>query len=41
MGAGRAEINEVLNTLPVPLRERVIVTYLNELFRRPEVSDVA
>jgi len=32
-----AEINEVLNALPVPLRERVLVTYLNELFRRPEV----
>lgn len=36
-----AEINEALNALPVPLRERVLVTYLNELFRRPEVSDVA
>jgi glutamate/tyrosine decarboxylase-like PLP-dependent enzyme len=31
-----AEINEVLNALPVPLRERLLVEYLNELFRRPE-----
>ena len=30
-----AEINEVLNALPVPLRERLLVEYLNELFRRP------
>jgi hypothetical protein len=28
-----AEINEVLNALPVPLRERLLVEYLNELFR--------
>ncbi len=41
MGAGQAETNEILNALPVPLRERFIVTYLNELFHRPEVSDVA
>jgi glutamate/tyrosine decarboxylase-like PLP-dependent enzyme len=33
-----AEINEVLNALPVPLRERILVTYLNELFGPPEVS---
>jgi glutamate/tyrosine decarboxylase-like PLP-dependent enzyme len=33
-----AEINEVLNALPVPLRERLLVEYLNELFRRPEAS---
>jgi sphinganine-1-phosphate aldolase len=36
-----AEINEVLNALPVPLRERILVTYLNELFGPPEASDVA
>jgi sphinganine-1-phosphate aldolase len=30
-----AEINEVLNALPVPLRERLLVEYLNELFQRP------
>lgn len=28
-----AEINEVLNALPVPLREKLLVEYLNELFR--------
>jgi len=33
-----AEINEVLNALPVPLRERLLVEYLNELFRQPESS---
>jgi glutamate/tyrosine decarboxylase-like PLP-dependent enzyme len=33
-----AEINEVLNALPVPLRERLLVEYLNELFRRTEGS---
>ncbi len=33
-----AEINEVLNALPVPLRERILVTYLNELFGPPEAS---
>jgi len=31
-----AEINEVLNALPVPLRERLLVEYLNELYRLPE-----
>jgi sphinganine-1-phosphate aldolase len=36
-----AEINEVLNALPVPLRERILVTYLNELFRRPGGPDGA
>jgi glutamate/tyrosine decarboxylase-like PLP-dependent enzyme len=30
-----AEINEVLNALPVALRERLLVEYLNELFRQP------
>lgn len=30
-----AEINEVLNALPVPLRERLLVEYLNELYTRP------
>jgi glutamate/tyrosine decarboxylase-like PLP-dependent enzyme len=33
-----AEINEVLNALPVPLRERLLVEYLNELFRHPGAS---
>jgi hypothetical protein len=28
-----AEINEVLNALPVPLRERLLVEYLNELYK--------
>jgi glutamate/tyrosine decarboxylase-like PLP-dependent enzyme len=31
-----AEVNEVLNALPVPMRERLLVEYLNELFRQPE-----
>lgn len=31
-----AEINEVLNALPVPLREKLLVEYLNELHRQPE-----
>ncbi|RIL06419.1 MAG: aspartate aminotransferase family protein [Proteobacteria bacterium] len=30
-----AEINEVLNALPAPLREKLLVEYLNELFRQP------
>jgi hypothetical protein len=30
-----AEINEVLNALPVPLRERLLVEYLNVLYRSP------
>jgi glutamate/tyrosine decarboxylase-like PLP-dependent enzyme len=30
-----AEINEVLNALPVRLRERLLVEYLNELYRAP------
>lgn len=30
-----AEINEVLNALPVPIRERLLVEYLNELFQQP------
>lgn len=34
-----AEINEVLNALPVPLRERLLVEYLNELFTRPEAAE--
>jgi glutamate/tyrosine decarboxylase-like PLP-dependent enzyme len=28
-----SEVNEVLNALPVKLREKLLVTYLNELFR--------
>jgi hypothetical protein len=28
-----AEINEVLNALPVPLRERLLVEYLGGLYR--------
>lgn len=31
--ARMAEINEVLNALPVPLRERLLVEYLNELYQ--------
>ncbi len=31
-----AEINEVLNALPVALRERLLVEYLNGLFAQPE-----
>ena len=34
-----AEINEILNALPVPLRERILVTYLNELFRSPDPTN--
>ncbi len=30
-----AEINEVLNALPVRLRERLLVEYLNDLYRTP------
>jgi hypothetical protein len=30
-----AEINEVLNALPVALRERLLVEYLNGLLRQP------
>jgi sphinganine-1-phosphate aldolase len=33
-----AEINEVLNALPVKLRERLLVEYLNELYRDPSDS---
>ncbi|MCU0268126.1 MAG: aspartate aminotransferase family protein [Acidimicrobiales bacterium] len=29
-----APVNEVLNALPVPLRERLLVLYLNDLFRQ-------
>ena len=28
-----AEINEILNALPVKLRERLLIEYLNDLFR--------
>jgi glutamate/tyrosine decarboxylase-like PLP-dependent enzyme len=31
-----AEINEILNALPVPLRERLLVEYLNDLYRHHE-----
>lgn len=31
-----AEINEVLNALDAPLRERLLIEYLNELYRRRE-----
>ena len=31
-----AEVNEVLNALPVPMRERLLVEYLNELFRQTQ-----
>jgi hypothetical protein len=30
-----AEVNEVMNALPPPLREKLLVTYLNELYRQP------
>jgi glutamate/tyrosine decarboxylase-like PLP-dependent enzyme len=33
--ARMAAINEVLNALPVPLRERLLVEYLNQLYRPP------
>jgi hypothetical protein len=36
-----AEINEILNALPVPLRERILITYLNDLFSPPEGTDAA
>lgn len=31
-----ADVNEVLNTLPAPLREKLLVTYLNELYKQPD-----
>jgi hypothetical protein len=31
-----AEVNEVLNALPVPIREKLLVGYLNTLYRQPE-----
>jgi glutamate/tyrosine decarboxylase-like PLP-dependent enzyme len=31
-----AEVNEVLNALPVKMRERLLVEYLNELFRQTQ-----
>ena len=34
-----AEIDEVLNALSVPLRERLLVESLNELFTSPEAGD--
>lgn len=33
--ARMAEINEVLNALPAGLRERLLVAYLNDLYRQP------
>ena len=33
-----AEINEVLNALPVPLRERLLVEYLNALYVQPGIA---
>jgi hypothetical protein len=33
-----AEVNEVLNALPVALRERLLVEYLNELYQQPRVA---
>ena len=33
-----AEVNEVMNALPPPLREKLLVTYLNELYRQPDDS---
>ena len=31
-----AEVNEVMNALPPLLREKLLVTYLNELYRQPD-----
>jgi hypothetical protein len=31
-----AEVNEVLNALPVPIREKLLVAYLGTLYRQPE-----
>jgi hypothetical protein len=31
-----AEVNEVLNALPVPIREKLLVGYLNTLYRQPD-----
>ncbi|MBM4334918.1 MAG: aspartate aminotransferase family protein [Deltaproteobacteria bacterium] len=31
-----ADVNEVLNALPVPIREKLLVGYLNTLYRQPE-----
>jgi sphinganine-1-phosphate aldolase len=33
--ARMAEVNEVMNALPAPLREKLLVTYLNELYTQP------
>jgi len=33
-----AEVNEVMNALPPPLREKLLVTYLNELYRQPDTA---
>ena len=37
--ARMAEVNEVMNSLPAPLRERLLVTYLNELYRQPDSAE--
>jgi sphinganine-1-phosphate aldolase len=37
--ARMAEVNEVLNALPAPLREKLLVTYLNELYKQPDAGD--
>ncbi len=34
-----AEVNEVMNTLPAALREKLLVTYLNDLYRQPEEAE--
>lgn len=31
-----AEVNEVMNALPVKLREKLLVAYLNDLYRQPD-----
>jgi glutamate/tyrosine decarboxylase-like PLP-dependent enzyme len=31
-----AEVNEVMNALPAPLRERLLVIYMNELYKQPD-----
>ena len=37
--ARMAEVNELMNSLPAPLRERLLVTYLNELYRQPDSAE--
>jgi hypothetical protein len=34
-----ADINEVMNPLPAPVREKLLVAYLNELYRQPDRAE--